>query len=198
MENLENEVWKDVVGYEGIYFISDLGRIKSTYKNHRFIDKSGIKSPKTTKYGYFGIELIKNKIHKHYAVHRLVAIAFIPNPDNLPQINHIDGNKKNNRIENLEWCNASMNGLHAYKMGLSTPVRGDANRNSKLDEDKVRLIRKLYYEDKLGQITIAKMLNVNKNAISGVITWRTWFYVDPELKEYYKSFKHTKHKNGKK
>ena len=103
--------------------------------------------------------------------------------------------KKNNKLSNLEWVNASENGLHAFKIGLNKPLRGLENVNSKLNENKVRLIRKLYYEDKLGQITIAKQLNVNKNAVSGVLTWRTWFYIDTHLKEYYLSIPKTKHKN---
>lgn len=102
-------------------------------------------------------------------------------------------------VEDLEWVTHQENMNHAVLNDRMFKVYNSEKKtheNSKLDEEKVRLIRKLYYEDKLGQITIAKMLNVSKNAISGVVTWRTWFYVDPDKKEYYKSIKATKHKNG--
>jgi hypothetical protein len=190
------EIWKDIIGYEGFYQVSNQGRIKSFYKNSKLIDKvNKIKSLKLAKDGYYNIQLIKNTKSRIFRVHRLVAVAFIPNLENKLEINHKDGIKTNNSIENLEWCTRSENMKHAVKTGLFKPIRGDSHTNSKLNETKVRLIRKLYYEDKIGQIDIAKRLNVNKNAVSGVITWRTWFYIDPHLKEYYKNIKSTKHKN---
>lgn len=99
-----NEIWKDVKGYEGLYVVSNLGRVKRV--------RSGrIRTQKIAKNGYCQVNLSKNNQVKFYLVHRLVANAFIPNPNNLPQVNHKDENKTNNYIENLEWCTQSYNNL---------------------------------------------------------------------------------------
>lgn len=196
VEDLEGEIWKDIPNFDSMYQISNKGRLKTFY-----CDKERIRIPKTKSRGYKEIGL-SGKLYpkpKHIMIHRLVAEAFIPNPENKPFVNHIDCNTSNNCVENLEWVTHQENMNHAVLNDRMFKVYNNEKKtheNSKLDEEKVRLIRKLYYEDKLGQITIAKMLNVSKNAISGVVTWRTWFYVDPDKKEYYKSIKATKHKNG--
>ena len=98
---MKQELWKDIPGYEGLYRISNFGRVKSLsrLKNNQYstyLIKEKILKLRKTKYGYYEIKLNKNNIAKVFKVHRLVAEAFIPNPDNLPQINHIDGNKRNN------------------------------------------------------------------------------------------------------
>lgn len=112
---MEGEVWKDVVGYEGLYQVSDKGRIKSLrreiiYKNGRIhtYEERILKVFKDED-GYNRINLTKTKTHKQYAIHRLVAEAFLPNPDNLPQVNHKDENPSNNNVENLEWCDSTYN-----------------------------------------------------------------------------------------
>lgn len=108
MEENIIEEWKDVPNYEGLYQVSNLGRIKSLRdKNGKAREK--ILKLKLSKFGYYQICLCKNGKQKWYFVHRLVALAFIPNPNNLPQINHIDENKTNNYVENLEWCTSKYN-----------------------------------------------------------------------------------------
>ena len=98
------EIWKPVVGYEGLYEVSNWGRIKSTkYGKERILKLIKDKD------GYLFVRLYKNGIIKNYFVHRLVAQAFIPNPDNLPQVNHKDENPINNVVSNLEWCDAKYN-----------------------------------------------------------------------------------------
>lgn len=113
---MENEIWKDVVGYEGNYKISNLGRIKSLSK----YNKMGFDTIMSQSYKceYMYINLYKNGKLSSKRVHRLVAQAFIPNPLNKPQVNHINGIKTDNRAENLEWCSRSENMLHAYRNGL--------------------------------------------------------------------------------
>ena len=94
------EEWKDIIGYEGLYQVSNLGRVRRSGK----ILKGGYNNK-----GYHTINLCKKGISKSFFVHRLVAIAFIPNPNNLPIVNHKDENPKNNCIENLEWCTYKYN-----------------------------------------------------------------------------------------
>lgn len=105
----EGEVWKDVAGYEGYYKVSNLGRVRSLsgwVRNNPY----GILSPSSTRKGYLSVGLTKDgTCLKTVRVHRLVALAFLPNPDNLPQINHKDEDKTNNRADNLEWCTAKYN-----------------------------------------------------------------------------------------
>ena len=107
---------KDIVGYEGLYQITSDGKVYSLY-SHRYI-KTHI-----TKCGYERIKLYKNHKSCQYDVHRLVAEAFIPNNDNKEQVNHIDGNKLNNNVSNLEWVTRLENIHHAYNAGLKIPAR---------------------------------------------------------------------------
>lgn len=107
MENTE-EKWKDIEEYEGLYQVSNLGRVKSlgngvTHKEERILKQ------RKDNGGYLKVHLCCEGKHKHHSVHRLVAQAFIPNPDNLPQVNHKDENKQNNCVDNLEWCTSEYN-----------------------------------------------------------------------------------------
>ena len=112
---MKKEYWKPVVGYENLYEVSNLGRIRSfdrwvKSKNGSIrICRGRILKPYTNKDGYLCVVLSKNNKHKTYKVHRLVAEAFLPNPNNLPQVNHKDENKQNNNVENLEFCDCKYN-----------------------------------------------------------------------------------------
>ena len=108
------EIWKDIEGYEGLYQVSNLGRVRSLTRNRR--GRNNAPNPiqgrilkQHTCFGYCYISLCKNRKYKGFRVHRLVAHAFIPNPDNLPQVNHKDENKTNNCVDNLEWCTQEYN-----------------------------------------------------------------------------------------
>lgn len=120
------EIWKDIDGFEGWYQVSNLGKVRSverTIKNNNVFQlyKSHILKEATTHKGYKYVCLYKNSKCFHRSVHRLVAEAFIVNNENKSQVNHIDGNKENNCVGNLEWCNNSENQKHAYKHGLKNP-----------------------------------------------------------------------------
>ena len=101
---MTEEIWCPIKGFEGQYQVSDQGRVKSLKFDKERILKTGI-----TTDGYLIVGLCKNGEHKWYSVHRLVALAFIPNPDNLPQVNHKDEDKDNNSVQNLEWCDQKYN-----------------------------------------------------------------------------------------
>jgi hypothetical protein len=97
------ESWRDVPGYEGLYEVSDWGRVRRNGK---------ILKPAKIKNGYLRVDLYKDGIQRHALLHRIVAQAFIPNPQNLPQVNHKDEDKTNNAVSNLEWCTQEYN--HSY------------------------------------------------------------------------------------
>lgn len=123
------EIWKDIKNYEGCYQVSNLGRVRSlNYKQTKQLKEL---SYRVNYKGYVDVHLSKNGKSKRVVVHRLVAQTFIPNPNALPQINHIDGNKQNNNTTNLEWCNNSENQKHAYKKGLHLKKIGVNHPNHK-------------------------------------------------------------------
>lgn len=108
------EVWKDIKGYEGMYQVSSFGRVKSIPRYR----VSGKIMDVACNGHYWRIKLSKNGKSRRVMLHRIIAEAFIPNPENKPQVNHINGNKKDNSIENLEWVTISENQIHAIKTGL--------------------------------------------------------------------------------
>ena len=165
------EIWKDVLDYEGLYQVSNFGRVKSNWK---------ILSPADNGNGYKHIVLTKNGIQTDKLVHRLVAEAFLPNPDNLPCVNHKDENKSNNFIENLEWCSHKYNlyygnalkkmtkqvrkkcGKKIYKCSLDgTPIMG------------YKSVRDAAYENNLKPTNICNALKGRTKTAGGFI----WCYV---------------------
>lgn len=111
------EIWKDIENYEGLYQVSNLGKVKNV-KTQKILKNYTSKQDR----GYLKVSLYSNSKAKNFKIHRLVAKAFIPNQYNYPQVNHIDGNKQNNCVKNLEWCNNSHNMKEAYKLGLVKPT----------------------------------------------------------------------------
>ena len=127
------EVWKAIPGYEGIYEVSDIGRVRSVDRIVTYCDgtehlhKGRILKAAPDKNGYYRV-VLSNVRHVNRIVHRLVAMAFIPNPNNLPFINHKDENKQNNRVENLEWCSEEYN--VNYGTGLARRIKNQRNSPS--------------------------------------------------------------------
>ena len=115
------EEWKDIKGYEGLYQISNKGRVKSLGNNKTRKEK--IRDGKIGNRGYKKISLCKNGKEKKYSIHRLVAEAFLPNPDNLPVVNHKDENKLNNNVENLEWCTQAYNVNYSHNNCKSRKIQ---------------------------------------------------------------------------
>ena len=149
----EYEVWRDIQGYEGIYQISSFGRVKSKERDVKGKDgkvrklKESIRTPRKHLAGYWFLNLSKKGRVKGFSIHRLVALHFIPNPNGFLEVNHIDGDKDNNRMSNLEWCTRGYNLSHARFNGL---IRQDGVEShwSKLDENEVKTIREMYEKDK--------------------------------------------------
>ena len=130
-----NEIWKDIPNYVGFYQASNKGRIRSV---ERFVNgkwgndaarKSVMLNPTKSKVGYLRCLLMKNSNRKTCSVHRLVALTFIENPKSNTQINHIDGNKLNNCICNLEWCTVTENNRHARLLGLNVSKSGEEHHS---------------------------------------------------------------------
>lgn len=136
LENLLNEIWKDIKNYDDLYQVSNYGRVKRLgvyrtsaryYKKGRYYPTK-IMTSSIGKHGYCCVQLFDySGSFKTIRIHRLVAEAFIPNPKNKPQVNHKDGNKENNCVNNLEWCTNGENGKHAWDNNLRTKNFGKDN-----------------------------------------------------------------------
>ena len=114
---MNNEEFKDIAGYEGWYQVSNFGNVKSLPCDCGW-RKEGVLKLQLHKQGYLKANLYVRKKMKSWQVHRLVALTWIPNPDNLPEVNHLNGNKKDNRVENLEWTTKKRNTKHAFDNNL--------------------------------------------------------------------------------
>ena len=129
------EKWKNVEGYNGLYKISNTGRIVS-YKKGKPYELA----PYSNNRGYLAIGLSDGLVRRRYTMHKLVARHFIPNPENKPQVNHKDGDKHNNHVDNLEWVTQSENIQHSYKIGLRTYNSEIYHKNKYNEQKKVGII----------------------------------------------------------
>lgn len=161
------EQWKQIKGYEN-YLISNLGNVKTIKGKVKTIIYD------SSKYGY--VELWKNNKGKKFRIHRLVAEAFIPNIYNKEQVNHIDGNKENNSVSNLEWVTPKENIRHAIDNNLSSIKYGSENLASKLKEEDVIFIRnnaKIKYSVK----ELSKMFGVSTTNIYNILNNKKWLKI---------------------
>jgi len=160
------EVWRKIIGFDGQYEISNLGNVRSN--NKLSTDGRFFKGKKLAVYNS-GSYLRVSTLRK--PVHRLIAESFIPNPENKPCINHKNGIKTDNRIENLEWCTYSENVIHAYQTGLMK--RGSDNANSKINQIDATRMRKMKEQD-LSTNTIIWFFEVSKDIVYSVLSKRSW------------------------
>jgi hypothetical protein len=171
------EIWKTIEGYEGSYEVSNLGNVKSLIRktksknNSLRIVNERILTQSKSQNGYYRLCLKLNSTKGYFTIHRLVAVSFIPNHENKPQVNHINGIKTDNRVENLEWCTAKENIAHSYENGLS--AIGVKKKLSKLNDEIVLEIRK----SDLTQKKLAEKYNVSQPLISEVLLNKIWKHV---------------------
>ena len=140
------EEWRDIPNFEG-YQVSSLGRVRGIDRlcgNRPGVTKGKILKPFRNKRGYLEVNLYNNSKSTAKIIHRLVAKAFISNDFNKPQVNHIDGNKLNNEVSNLEWMSNSENQLHAYSLGLQPSRAGENNVKAKITDKSVTELKVLY------------------------------------------------------
>lgn len=173
-----NEVWKDVVGYEGLYIVSDMGNVKSLTRyfspeKGRVSYKPRLLKPNFTG-GYLSVTLTKElKKVKIYRVHRLVAVAFIPNPHNLSEVNHKKGIKIDNRASALEWATRSENERHAYQELGANHVNGETSKKSTLtNKDIPDILNATGTHEQ-----IAAMYNVGRKCIGNIKNGISWTHI---------------------
>lgn len=164
-----NKIWKPVKGFEGVYEVSLHGRIrrKGSYN---------LRKPQLTHKGYLKVVLNDKDRKKGLFIHRIVAEAFLKPKEGKNQINHKDGHKLHNWVENLEWCSVLENNQHAKRNNLYKPNFGNKHGMSKLTEDKVKLARKEYADGK-PFVLIAKEMNVAPSTIRHAIIRDTWKHI---------------------
>lgn len=173
------EIWKDVTGYEGAYQVSNFGNVRSldriikTSSGKEYFEKGVTKSQRLNADGYPRVTLSKHSKKTNHRVYRLVAIEFIPNPHNKPQINHINGIKTDNRVENLEWCTIQENIKHSNETGLAKVASGENHIWATLTDEQVLDI---YKRSNSGepQLDIAKDYNTSISVVSRIKNGRRW------------------------
>jgi hypothetical protein len=166
-ENSKPVTWRAIPGYKGMHFISTMGEVFSCTK------MPGIRKA-VYRGDYLAIGLIdENRVTKMHSIHRLVAMTFISPIKGKHFVNHINGVKNDNRVSNLEWCNRSENGLHAYKLGLMTPTTGEDSHLTKLTDAQVLEISKIGKKSGESMASIAKRYSVSSAQVCRILNGKT-------------------------
>ena len=166
------EVWKDIKGFEGLYMVSNIGNVKRLKNEKAFLEKLIGRS--VDRYGYVKRVLCKQGKLKNFTEHRLVATAFIENPENKSTINHINGIKTDNRVENLEWNTNLENKQHAVSSGL-TNLKGTNHPRCKLSDKDVLEIREIGFSQT--RTALSKKYGVSRITILRIIKRSNWNHI---------------------
>jgi len=166
------EQWIEILGYEGLYRVGNHGHIESCWTG-----KWERLKPKLDTHGYHHVDLYLDGKRTAQRIHRLVAQAFLPNPEEKPEINHKDGNKINNAVTNLEWATSSENNMHAFRvLGRQTP-RGEQHGSAKLTADDVKQIRRLYATGNYTQQELGNTFGVRQGEVSHIVRRKNWVHI---------------------
>lgn len=173
MRMFVQEIWKDVFGYIGSYQVSNFGRVKSLKRvtfDGRLLKERTLKLDSSNQ-NYYRVHLCKDSKHRTLLVHRLVAKAFISNFESKPEVNHIDGDKENNKVENLEWCTHKEN--HVHRAAVLRRGVGENNGSAKLNRGDVLSIR----DSELSDAYLAKVYKVEANTINRIRNNKRWRHI---------------------
>lgn len=169
--DIPGEVWTDVVGFEGYYVVSSKGRVKAIGKRSRY----RVLTASIHRQGYERVKLSVDKFNKTYLVHRLVAEAFIRNPNNKATVNHLDGIKNNNCVWNLEWATQQENNQHAHSTGLSkttiTQIKAMCLR-AKITKEQILEIQELYKQGR-SQLDLSLLYDISKAQICRIVNGKS-------------------------
>jgi len=180
------EEWRPIPGWEDLYYASNLGRIRSNDRlcpnprgRGQRLKKGRIFKGTIAPPGYVHMPLCREAKQVYIKAHRLVAMAFLPNPENKPQVNHKNGIKADNRVENLEWVTAGENLKHAYAFLNHTRIcfSGETNGSAKLTDKKVLEIRRLRKHEATPTIKLARLFGVTTSCIKGIFANKSWTHL---------------------
>jgi hypothetical protein len=176
-ENIMKEIWKPIVGWEDLYHISNLGRVKRISPTKYTPKFNNVLRPREDRDGYLVLHLSRRGKKKYVHIHRLVAISFIgsPPPGDYT-VNHKNGNKKDNRPQNLEWVTRRENDRHARDV-LGMARLGEGHGMSKLTKEQVKEIRALYKTGTYTQTGLGRIFDVTNSAIWRIVHRRTWVHI---------------------
>lgn len=177
IRTLDGEEWRPISGYEGLYQVSNLGRVKSSHNSK----EQKILSPALSSRGYLFVVLHKNGCKKTFRLNRLVAITFIANPENKPEVDHIDGHKLNNHVSNLQWATRSENQNYALALGLRK--HGEKHDQSKRTSEQVLYIRENPHN--LAQRKLAEKFGVAKTTIADIQRGKKYKDIGGNVREAY-------------
>jgi hypothetical protein len=175
-KEIPNEIWRQVPGYEGLYEVSNIGRVRSFVYNRRYASHKGshMLHPSNGNHGYLMVSLHGTKKHRNICVHCLVALAFIgPRPEK-HDIHHLNSNPHDNRSENLCYLLESEH----LKTIRPNPPKGEKSPNAKITESDVRMMRKLYESGAYAKRQLARMYGLSQKTARAVIERKSWKHVE--------------------